>query len=90
MTEDVKTTGKEMDELDEHLQKEGYAKKTDFDNILEMSKDATVYDVINHNNCNKENCAICGMKGKIDQDAFKRGTVAGIRLGRKYPGLKVE
>ena len=87
---EVKTTGKEAQELDEHLQKEGYVKKNELSDITQMAKDSSVYDVINHNDCNKENCAICGMKSKIDQDAFKRGTVAGIKLGRKYPKLVVE
>ena len=61
----------------------------EMDRLLEMNGKLQVAEFIQHD-CNNDNCGICKMKNTIDSEAFKRGAVAGVKLGRKYPNLKVE
>lgn len=57
--------------------------------MLKMHEKTTIAEMINHD-CNNSDCGICKMKNGIDQNAFKRGAIAGVKLGRKYPSLKVD
>ena len=88
---DVVEEGKAVtDRLEQKLKEDGYMKTGDFKELAESVKDKTIMEMIEHVPHNdNSNCGICNMKKSIDGNAYKRGLVSGVKLGRKYPTLKV-
>ena len=86
-------TKKVYDHIDEKvkagMKDAGYIPPAEMDKLLEINGKLNVAEFIQHE-CQDEGCGICKMKSGIDGAAFKRGLGAGVKLGRKYPTLKVD
>lgn len=91
MSDQDEETKKVYDHIDNKIEEglKDNIPKAEMDKLLEMNGKVQIAEMINHE-CNNDDCGICKMKTGIDQAAFRRGTVAGIKLGRKYPNLKVD
>lgn len=92
MTEQDEETKKVYDHIDNKVDqavKDGFIPKAEMDKLLEIHGKLNIAEMVNHE-CTNDDCGICRMKSGIDGAAFKRGTIAGIKLGRKYPNLKVD
>ena len=77
------------EEIEEKMKESGYVKSADFDDLLKSVGELKIHQMVNHKPCNDDNCAICGMKQSIDSQAFRRGIISGVQLGKKYPNLEV-
>ena len=88
--EEIKDEGKAVtDRLEQKLKDDGYMKTDDFNKLAESVKEVTIMEMINHAPHNDSNCGICNMKKSIDGNAYKRGLVSGVKLGKKYPKMEV-
>ena len=80
--------GKIKDTIHEEMKQAGYVEKGDFDELLKAHGQVQIMEMINHKpHDDNSDCGICTMKTNIDAEAFKRGLVSGIRVGRKYPEI---
>ena len=80
-------TNEAVNQLKEELEKDGFMKKSDFDSVLEVTKDLTIQRMLDHTECGNKDCAMCTMKHNIDGSAYERGAIAGLRISQKYPGV---
>ncbi len=80
----------EMDKIQKELEEKGFFKTEDMNKVLQANTDLTIRNVLDHKECNDNNCGICTMKKGIDGTAYKRGVLGGIKLGQKYPNTVFE
>lgn len=71
--------------IDGKLKDFDFVNKGDMNSMLESTRDLTIRQVLDHKDCGKEGCGVCSMKGNIDQSAFKRGVINGIKIKTQYP-----
>lgn len=81
------TKGEEgLEDLKNWLKKDGtFLQKENLSQLLQDTKDVTVQQMVDHNDCGGADCKVCSMKTEIDSGAYKRGVEGGIMLRTKFP-----
>ena len=77
-----------LDKIQNYMKEQGFMKKGDLDDLVKVTRDFTIQQVLDHQDCNDNNCGICKMKSNIDGTAYERGIKNGIQLQQKFPNEK--
>lgn len=88
INEKVEATSNELAETIKQSMKDSFMEKGEFQGIVDTVKNATIGEVFNHTDCDKDDCPICKMKSNIDGTGYERGVKGGIKLGQKFPTFR--